>query len=65
MMKLKGGKKLKREGKAFLCCFIIVLILAILRAQTYCDYMEQQEETNRIVKELQEQSTEVDHTDIR
>ena len=64
-MKLKGEKKLKREDKAFLCCFIIVLILAILRAQTYCDYMERQEETNRIVKELQEQSTEVDHTDIR
>ncbi|WP_418374329.1 hypothetical protein [Agathobacter sp.] len=56
---------MKREDKAFLCCFIIVLILAILRAQTYCDYMEQQEETNRIVKELQERSTEVDHTDIR
>lgn len=53
------------EDKAFLCCFIIVLILAILRAQTYCDYIEQQEEINKIVKELQERSTEVDHTDIR
>lgn len=64
-MKLKGEKKLKREDKAFVCCLIIVIILAVVRACTFCNYMEQQEETNRIVKELQERSTEVDHTDIR
>lgn len=41
------------EDKAFLCCFIIVLILVILRAWIQYDYVKQQEETNRIVKEIQ------------
>lgn len=56
---------MKREDKLFIFCLVMIIILAAFRAHMYCDCMEQKEETNRIVKELQKKTTEVDNIDIR
>lgn len=37
----------------FIFCLVVIIVLAAFRACTISDYMEQQEETNRIVKEIQ------------
>lgn len=42
---------MKREDKMFIVCVIMIVILASFRAWMQYDYVKQQEETNRIVKE--------------
>jgi hypothetical protein len=44
---------LKREDKFFIFCLVMVIMLASFRAWIQYDYVKQQEETNRIVKEIQ------------
>jgi hypothetical protein len=44
---------LKREDKFFIFCLVMVVILGSFRAYTRYEYDKQQEETNRIVKEIQ------------
>ena len=44
---------MKREDKMFIVCIIVIVILASFRAWIQYDYVKQQEETNRIVKEIQ------------
>lgn len=58
-MKLKGEKGLKKENKLFII-FIIIFVSLLVWAQY--EYKQQQEETNRIVKELQRKTAELEDT---
>ena len=60
-MKLKGEKRLKKENKLFII-FIIIFVSLLVWAQY--EYKQQQEETNRIVKELQRKTAELEDTYI-
>lgn len=46
----------------FIVCAIMIVILASFRAWMQYDYVKQQEETNRIVKELQKKTAELEDT---
>ena len=63
-MKRKGGKKLKRENKFFIFCLVMIVILGSFVANIQYKRDKRAEETNRIVKELQQKTTEADHVDI-
>lgn len=53
---------MKKEDKMFIVCAIMIVILASFRAWMQYDYVKQQEETNRIVKELQKKTAELEDT---
>lgn len=53
---------MKKEDKLFIICVIMIVILGSFRAWTRYEYDKQQEETNRIVKELQRKTAELEDT---
>ena len=53
---------MKRENKFFIFCLVMIIILGSFRAWTRYEYAKQQEETNRIVKELQRKTTKLEDT---
>ena len=53
---------MKKEDKLFIICVIMIVILGSFRAWTRYEYDKQQEETNRIVKELQKKTAELEDT---
>lgn len=53
---------MKKEDKLFIICVIMLVILGSFRAWTRYEYDKQQEETNRIVKELQRKTAELEDT---
>ena len=53
---------MKSEDKMFIVCVIMIVILGSFRAWMQYDYVKQQEETNRIVKELQKKTAELEDT---
>ena len=61
-MNQKGEKNLKREDKFFIFCLVMAIILSSLVVWAKYEYTKQQEETNRIIKELKRKTAELEDT---
>lgn len=55
---------MKRENKFFIFCLVMIVILGSFVANIQYKRDKRAEETNRIVKELQQKTIEADHVDI-
>ena len=53
---------MKRENKFFIFCLVMIIILGSFRAWTRYEHDKQEEETNRIVKELRRKTAELENT---
>ena len=53
---------MKRKDKFFIFCLVMAIILSSFTVWAKYEYAKQQEETNRIVKELQRKTAELEDT---